>query len=179
MKMKLNRSTIKSSIAAATALGIVAVSMPAYAGTGTSNMTVSSNVDVSCNITTTNIDFDAYDAVGVNNTADLTAEGGINTTCTAGSGGNIKIGQGLNKSDDSSDAYPMRRMVHATDNTEFLFYDVYSDSDRLVLWENDTGVAYIGDGSEQTLVVYGVVPKAQNLAIVGSYTDTLVVTINY
>ena len=179
MKMKLNRSNIKSSIAAATALGIVAVSMPAYAGTGTSNMTVSSNVNVSCNITTTNIDFDAYDAVGANASADLTAEGGINSTCTAGSGGNIKIGQGINKTAGSSDASPVRRMVHATDNTKFLEYDVYSDTDRMVQWENDTGVAYIGDGSEQTLVVYGVVPKAQIDAIVGSYTDTLVVTINY
>ena len=179
MKMKLNRSNIKSSIAAATALGIVAVSMPAYAGTGTSNMTVSSNVNVSCNITTTNIDFDAYDAVGVNATADLTAEGGINSTCTTGSGGNIKIGQGINKTDLSSDASPVRRMVHATDNTVFLEYDVYSDTNRMVQWENATGVAYIGSGVAQPLVVYGIIPKDQTEAPVGSYTDTLVVTINY
>jgi len=29
------------------------------------------------------------------------------------------------------------------------------------------------------LIVYGSVPQAQTSAIVGSYTDTLVVTINY
>ena len=179
MKMKFNRSNIKSSIAAATAFGIVAVSMPAYAGTGTANMTVSSNISVSCVISTTNIDFDAYDAVGAHASADLTATGGISSTCTTGSGGNIKIGQGLHAPGGSSDAAPVRQMVHATDNTKFLEYDVFSDNAWTTQWENATGVAYTGDGTEKALIVYGSIPQAQTDAPVGSYTDTLVVTINY
>ena len=177
--MKFNRSNIKSSIAAATAFGIVAVSMPAYAGTGTANMTVSSNISVSCVISTTNIDFDGYDAVGAHASADLTATGGISSTCTAGSGGNIKIGQGLHATGDSSDAAPVRQMVHATDNTKFLEYDVFSDNAWTTQWENATGVAYTGSGTEQPLVVYGSIAQAQTDAPTGSYTDTLVVSINY
>ena len=177
--MKLNRSNIKSSIAAATAFGIVAVSMPAYAGTGTASMTVSSNIDVSCIISTTNIDFDAYDAVGAHSAADLTATGGISSTCTTGSGGNIKIGQGLHASSGSTDAVPARRMVHATDATEFLEYNVYSDSTWETKWDNATGEAYTGTGIAQPLTVYGSITKNQTSAVVGSYTDTLVVTINY
>ena len=178
--MKLNRSNIKSSIAAATAFGIVAVSMPAYADTGTSNMTVSSNIDVCCVISTTNIDFNGYDATRANNSAgsDLTATGGISSTCTTGSGGNIRIGQGLHASSGSTDALPARQMVHATDSSKFLAYNVFSD-DVGALWENATGVAYIGSGVAQPLVVYGIIPKNQTDAPVGSYTDTLVVTINY
>ena len=179
MKMKFNRSNIKSSIAAATVFGIVAVSMPAYAGTGTSNMSVSSNVAVSCVISTSNIDFDAYDAVGAHSADDLTATGGIKSTCTTGSGGNIKIGQGVQPASGSTDAVPLRRMIHATDNTKFLKYNVFSDDAYTTKWENATGVAYTGSGTEQPLVVYGSIEKAQTDAPVGSYTDTLVVMINY
>ena len=179
MKMKLNRSNIKSSIAAATALGIVAVSMPAYAGTGTASMTVSSNIDVCCVISTTNIEFDVYDPIDAHSDADLTATGGISSTCTTGSGGNIKIGQGLHASSGSTDAVPARRMVHATDNTKFLEYNVFSDDSFVTKWENATGVAYTGSGIAQPLVVYGSIGMGQTDAIIGSYTDTLVVTINY
>ena len=180
--MKLNRSNIKSSIAAATAFGIVAVSMPAYAGTGTSNMTVSSNIDVSCVLSTTNIDFDGYDATGANSSIgdDLTATGTISSTCTIGSGGNIRINQGLHASGGSTDAVPARRMKHATLAEKFLAYNVFSDElASPTLWENATGVAYNGTGKAEPLVVYGIIPKDQTDAPEGSYTDTLVVTINY
>ena len=70
-------------------------------------------------------------------------------------------------------------MVHATDGTKFLNYEVFSDSDRSVEWENATGVTYTGTGSAEALVVYGSVTAAQASAIAGSYSDTLTVTINY
>ena len=179
MNIKFNQRYLKIAISAATALGIVAVSMPAYAGTGTSNMTVSSSINTACSISTTNISFGAYDAVVANASAALTAAGGVSSTCTVGAGGYIKIGQGLNASSDSSDADPDRRMVHATDGTKFLNYEVFSDSDRSVEWENATGVTYTGTGSAQALAVCGSVTAAQASAIAGSYSDTLTVTINY
>ena len=89
------------------------------------------------------------------------------------------MGQGLHGDIDSSDATPLRRMVHGVDGTKFLNYSVFSDSARTAVWENATGVAYTGTGSAATLTVYGSVPQAQTEAIVGSYTDTLVVAINY
>ena len=179
MKMKFNRSNIKSLIAAGTALGIVAVSMPAYAGTGSSNMTVTSNIGMSCTISTTDISFGAYDAVVANASSPLIANGGLSSTCTVGSSGHIKISQGLNADDDSSDSDPMRRMKHASDATKFLNYDGFSDSGLSTEWENATGVPYTGTGSVAALTVYGRVPAAQSTAIAGSYSDTLTVTINY
>ena len=73
MNIKFNQRNLKIAISAATALGIVAVSMPAYAGTGTSNMTVSSSIDTACSISTTNISFGAYDAVVANGTCRVDA----------------------------------------------------------------------------------------------------------
>ena len=70
-------------------------------------------------------------------------------------------------------------MVHATDSTKFLKYEIFSDSDRLVEWENATGVPYTGTGGAEALVVYGSVNAGQTSAIAGSYSDTLIVTINY
>ena len=89
------------------------------------------------------------------------------------------MGQGLNADADSSDSIPLRRMVAGLDATSFLDYSVFSNSGMTDVWENATGVAYTGSGTSQDLVVYGSVPADQTDAVVGSYTDTLVVTINY
>jgi spore coat protein U-like protein len=70
-------------------------------------------------------------------------------------------------------------MVAGSDAASFLDYSVFSNAGMTTVWENATGVAYTGTGSAQDLIVYGSVPAAQTAAVVGSYTDTLVVTINY
>ena len=89
------------------------------------------------------------------------------------------MSQGSHSGADSSDSTPLRRMVNGTDSTKFLSYSVYSDSARSSVWENATGVAYTGTGSAATLTVYGSVTQGQVEAVVGSYSDTLVVAINY
>jgi spore coat protein U-like protein len=142
-------------------------------------LSVSASIGTACTITTTALAFNAYDAVGANASTDLDAEGVVTSTCSIGSSGNIKMGQGLNPGDDSSDAIPLRRMVAGSDATSFLNYSVFSDIGMTAVWENATGVAYTGSGISQDLVVYGSVPAAQTGAVVGSYTDTLVVAINY
>ena len=179
MKMKFNQSNIKLAIAAGMALGTVALSVPAYATEGTANLSVSASIGTACTITTTNLAFGAYDAVVANAATALTATGGVTSTCSVGSSSNIKMGQGLNADADSSDSIPLRRMVAGLDATSFLDYSVFSNSGMTDVWENATGVAYTGSGTSQDLVVYGSVPADQTDAVVGSYTDTLVVTINY
>ena len=86
--------------------------------------------------------------VATHATAPLNAEGGVSSTCTTGSSGNIKMGQGANATGTSStDAAPLRRMVAAGDATSWLNYGVFTDTGRTNAWENATGVAYTGDGS--------------------------------
>ena len=90
------------------------------------------------------------------------------------------MGQGANTTGTSStDAIPLRRMVATGDATSFLNYAVFTDSDRMTAWENATGVPYNGTGLAQALVVHGSVDPGQTSAVVGSYTDTITVAINY
>jgi spore coat protein U-like protein len=177
MKTKLNQSKLKLAIVSAMLLGTAAITAPAYALDG--SLSVSASIGTACTISTTTLAFNSYDAVGANASADLLATGGVTSTCSIGSSGHIKMGQGLHGDADSSDATPLRRMVHGTDSTSFLSYSVFSDSARSVVWENATGLPYTGTGSAATLTVYGSVTQAQTDAIVGSYQDTLVVAINY
>ena len=177
MKTKLNQSKLKLAIVSAMLLGTAAITAPAYALDG--SLSVSASIGTACTISTTTLAFSSYDAVGANASADLLAQGGVTSTCSIGSSGHIKMGQGLHAEEGSSDGTPLRRMVHSTNGTSFLSYRVYSDSARGDVWENTTGVAYTGTGISQALTVYGSVTQAQTDAIVGSYQDTLVVAINY
>ncbi len=90
------------------------------------------------------------------------------------------MGQGANTTGTSStDAIPLRRMVAAGDADSFLNYGLFTNTDRLTAWENATGVPYTGTGLAQALVVYGSIDPGQTSAVVGSYTDTITVSINY
>ena len=180
MKNKFNQSTFKLTIAAGMALGTVVLSVPAYAvSPAQENLSVSASIGTSCTITTTNLDFGAYDAVVTNASAALTAVGGVSSTCSIGSSGNIKMDEGLHAGSGSTAGVPVRRMVAGSDATKFLNYSVFSDLAMTTVWENATGKPYTGTGSAVALTVYGSVPAAQTTAVVGSYTDTLQVSINY
>ena len=90
------------------------------------------------------------------------------------------MSQGANPAESgSSDGDPERRMQATGDATSFLKYSLYSDALRTVEWEAATGVAYTGDGLAQILPVYGSVDAGQTTAVIGSYTDTITVSISY
>ena len=60
-------------------------------------------------------------------------------------------------------------------------YTLYSDSGRTTLWGNTVGtdtVAGTGNGTGQTLTVYGRMPP-QTTPAPGTYTDTITVTVTY
>ena len=177
MKTKLNQSKLKLAIVSAMLLGTAGITAPAYALDA--SLSVTANIGMACSITTTPLDFGTYNAGGTHASANLEGTGGVSSPCTSGSSGVIKMGQGINFAADSNDASPLRRMVATGDATSFLNYSVFSDTSRALPWENSTGVAYEGTGLAQALVVYGSVEGGQTSAVVGSYTDTLVVAINY
>jgi spore coat protein U-like protein len=179
VKTKINQRLLKLAIVSIVALGISGFSVHTFASPATSDMAVTANIAMSCSISTTDISFGAYDAVGAHAAAPLMATGGVSSTCTTGASGNIKISQGLNAAADSNDSTPLRRMVASTDPASFLDYEVFSDSGRSVVWENGTGVPYTGTGSAVPLTVYGSVAAAQTSAVSGSYSDTVTVAINY
>jgi spore coat protein U-like protein len=64
---------------------------------------------------------------------------------------------------------------------DLLAYALYSDAARTVNWGDTIGVDTvhtIGNGSPQSLTVYGQIPKSQH-PTPGAYTDTITVTLTF
>lgn len=180
MSIKFNQCKLKLVIAAGMLVGSAGLTAPVYALTATSNMNVTASIDMNCTISTADIAFGEYKPTTDHASAALTANGSVSTTCTVGSSGKIIIGQGEHAGSGSSDASPVRRMALANDSS-YLAYDVFSDSDRQAKWTNEvsSGIAYTASGSAQVMTVYGKIAGGQTTAEKGSYADVLVVTVNY
>jgi len=173
MKTKLNQSKLKLAIVSAMLLGTAGLTAPAYAAGTDESMEVKASIGLACVIETNELNFGPYDAIVANASIPLKKEVAISSTCTAGSSGKIKLSDGANASG------AQRRMVHASDGTKFLNYEVSGASFGGLKWDTATGVNYTGSGSKEDLPVYGQVAAAQTSAINGSYSDTLTATITY
>jgi len=77
-------------------------------------------------------------------------------------------------------------MKNGTNN--YLAYQLYQDSGHSTVWNATNvgtvggtgGVSGTGSGSNQTLTVYALIPAGTAVpATTGTYTDTVVVTVNY
>jgi spore coat protein U-like protein len=160
------------------ALGLV-VAGPASAATDTDNIAVTGSVASSCTIAAGALAFDPYDpvtGVAVDGTATLTV------SCAVGTPGVfITLGQGLHVA-TPSDTAPLRRMVHGTDITKFLSYNLYQLSDHATVWGNTVETAptaFTSTGSNQEVTVFGRIAATQTTAQVGAYSDTVVATVNF
>jgi spore coat protein U-like protein len=150
---------------------------PALAATATSSAEMSATVITECSISTASLDFGTYDPISANKTAPLDASVLITFVCTLGSDVTIRLGQGLHAAGGSSDTVPLRRM---SAGGTFLSYFLYTDSARTTVWGNtaETGIAPITTGETQDVEAFGRIPAGQNVPA-GSYTDTVVVSVNF
>jgi len=162
---------------AATAIvGTLALSrMTVEAATAQANLTVQASVTANCDVEAPNtLDFGDYDPVVTHASANLDASTTIRVRCTRGSS-NVWVGL-----DSGSNASSSQRRL-AGGGSEFMDYDLYSDAARTTAWGNAqaSGVDYSPASSGwENLTVYGRVPSGQDVAV-GSYTDTVVATINF
>ena len=95
-------------------------------------------------------------------------------TCTKGTAATIGLGLGSNA------LVNQRRMKDAT--TDYLNYALYLDAGRTTIWGTAspnllTPVA-APDKNPRAFTVYGRIPSAQDVPA-GSYTDTVVATVNF
>jgi spore coat protein U-like protein len=138
------------------------------------NLTVSASVSKNCTISTAPVNFGAYDPVTANATAPLDATGTVTITCTKGAPAKVSLNAGSNS------VGATRRMTGGT--TAFLTYELYKDSARATVWGStlDTAldVPAAPNRNPRDFPVYGRVVAAQD-ATVGSYTDTVVATVNF
>ncbi|MGR9085688.1 MAG: Csu type fimbrial protein [Gammaproteobacteria bacterium] len=172
-----NGRALTLAVASILAVGLGTFSGASRAGTETANLAVSATISANCTIDTTALDFGGYDPIVTHKAAPLDGTGTVTTVCTNGSAVAITLGQGVNADTGSSDPAPLRRL---TDGTNFLSYDLYSDSGRSVVWGNDAtvDVERTGTGVADVLTVYGQIPQDQNVPA-GTYTDTVVATVTF
>jgi spore coat protein U-like protein len=137
---------------------------------------------VSCTATTSGINFGIYDPLSASPT---TSTGGITVTCTLLSGAAVNDTTAVYLSTGSSGSYAARSMVSGGST---LNYNIYFTPAYQQVWGNGSGGSYYGVATlpltptsptqTATGTFYGQVPAQQDVAP-GSYSDTIVVTVNY
>ncbi|QKZ04335.1 MULTISPECIES: Csu type fimbrial protein [Pseudomonas] len=165
------RNLFKAGAFALIGLG-VALSGNANASTATANMSVSATVVATCSVSAGSMAFGSYSGAAVTSSADLSV------TCTNDAPYTIALGAGSGTDATTS----ARLLTNASDSTSTLSYGLYQDSSYATTWGDTTGtdtLAGTGTGAAQTVTVYGKVAADQLTASTGSYSDTVVVTVNY
>ena len=184
MNTKIGQRPLNLAIVLATVLGLTALTIPAYATNTAANLTVSADINASCTMNVTDLNFGAYDPIVANATEGLTGSATVSSTCTSGATGVVTMSGGLHSTFCmSSKCY--RRMANAGE-TSFLRYNIYTNASYSwgYVWTDNpvdtkTVGQVTGSGISQDLTVYGEVHKNQTNASAGSYTDTINVTLRF
>lgn len=135
-------------------------------GTETS-ISVSAEVQANCLVETGDLNFGTVGVIDQN----LDAIADIAVSCTPGTAYSISLDGGV-----SGASQPDQRQLQSGSNS--LTYGLYQDTERTVPWGEGAAVKPgEGIGSEEAISVYGRIPP-QPVAV-GTYTDTVVVTVTY
>ena len=127
---------------------------------------VTAEVAADCLIVASNLDFGTAGVIGAN----IDAATNMRVTCTPGAHYAISLDGGRSGATD-----PEARLM--TSGSMTVVYGLYSDATRASPWGVATPVEGDGDGTRQSLQVYGRIPP--QAAEPGAYSDTVVVTITY
>jgi spore coat protein U-like protein len=162
----------------AVTLAVLAGLFPCASLAGTSGtLTVSATVKNSCAVSSDGaLGFGEYDASGPNATAPLVAQSSrVQLRCTSGTAATILLSQGTNPGSGSSDAAPQRALANGSAR---LNYQLYTSAAHGSVWDNVRGVSQTGTGTSQAINIYGVIAPGQKVPA-GSYSDLVVITVNY
>ena len=151
----------------------------AEAGTATGNLTVQLTVTSSCTIGAATLNFGSVAGTSLLATP-VTGSTTVSVTCTNGSPYSIGMGQGANY-------LSTNRMASGTN---YIGYNLYTDSAYTHLWGTTTSASSCtggsntcdlgtGNGSAQTVTIYGQIPIVATAPASGSYSDTVIMTITY
>ncbi|WP_294910308.1 Csu type fimbrial protein [Tatumella sp. UBA2305] len=152
------------------------------AATVTGSLTVSATLAASCAVntsttgttTTAVLNFGTVTSMKANIDASTSSTGGSKVTvlCSNGTGWTLAMNGGSNVSGTQ------RRMLGG--NTEYVPYNLYSDSARTVaIGINTTALSGTGTGALQSYDIYGRIPAGSTLTTPGAYTDTVTMTLTY
>jgi spore coat protein U-like protein len=132
-----------------------------------------------CNITSAGVSFGSYDVFA---STENDQTGTVSIAC----GGNITTAATLTVSLDkgaNSSGLPNRNMKLAS-GSDLLSYNLYFDAARTQVWGDGTGGTVIwstvgGHNPTPTHTVFGKIPASQTSVSVGSYSDTVTMTLNF
>jgi len=136
-----------------------------------------------CTFSTTGVAFGVYDPVA---TTPGTATGNLTVTCTHAGGGATRVNYTAALSTGNSGTYAQRRMRAGG---AVLNYNLFDSASYTRVWGNGTagtgvivGALLVNPGSNQVNEafhpIYGYLPPQQEAAI-GSYSDTILVTLTF
>jgi spore coat protein U domain-containing protein, fimbrial subunit CupE1/2/3/6 len=131
-------------------------------------------VEAACSLTSTSMVFGTYDVLV---TTPLDTTGSLIYRCSQRDH-NIQIT--LDRG--GAQSFETRRMVNGT---EQLLYNLYLDAARTIIWGDGSGgtqVLFIGNpqsnNQDLSVPIFGRIPARQDRGI-GTYTDTIIVTLNF
>lgn len=164
---------LKPSLAARALIcaGLAVAPRVADPATVTTTFNVSTDVVTACNVSATPLAFGSYTASAASNSTSI-----ITVACS----NTVPYNVGLDAGTSTGATVTTRAMTGPAGSLP-LDYSLFQDSARTVNWGNTVGtdtVAGTGNGSGQTLTVYGQVPAGQGNRP-GTYNDTITVTLTY
>lgn len=136
----------------------------------------------SCSVSVTGVAFGVYNPLSA---APASSTGSILVNCTLLSGAAVNDAISVTLTTGSSGSYAARSM---TSGSSTLNYNIYFSPAYQQIWGNGTGGSYYGVATlplspaaptgVATGTFYGQIPAQQDVTP-GSYSDTIVVTVNY
>lgn len=173
-----NLNTLKIVTAIALTLGFGSAQAATIVATG--SMTVGSTVAASCSAFAqgAGFGFAAYTNLSPTNVDATTT---VTATCTAGTPYTMAVSAGTHYNAAGGMGGGWRNLQNGTTLTSFLGYAVYQDAARTIFWgdgvNGSLGAVAPGTGTA-TYTLYGRIP-ANQAAVIGSYTDTVVASLTY
>ena len=158
--------------------------VPAFAGSASTNLSVSATIANNCTIATSAVAFGAYDPIVTNASTPLDGSGTVSITCTKGAATTVAMGLGSNASGST------RRMTDGSSN--YVTYEAYQPPSSTpgaacvytapTVWgtagANLFTPAVAPSKAARSYNVCGRVVAGQDLPS-GTYTDTVLATVNF
>lgn len=148
--------------------------MPVCAVQQTGTLVINASVVGACSVNGATLNFPAYSGF-----ADVTANTNFTVTCTNGVSYSINMDAGQNAGGSLNTN--SRKLKHSTQSV-YLNYQLYKDSSNTNVWgaqvNNDGLNSQTGNGSAQSITVYGKISAGQSVAT-GNYSDSVSIIVNF
>lgn len=159
------------------AVGLLGGIQGALAGSASTVLEARMQVQSSCSITASAIDFPTYNPLGGQA---VRGDGSLTTLCTRGT----RFEVALNDGTGGGTAATGRLMTTDDSSGDTLMFNLYRDSARSQIWGEDDGMRYVGNGNgidpsnAVTPQVFAEIPANQTVAE-ADYSSTITATLTF